>query len=88
MSLNNSNFILHFLLFVSARATEKIRDAAGQHAQVVVLPECFNSPFGIKFFPEFAEEIPAGPTRFLNFKFFVETATTVREATIANKTIL
>lgn len=31
-------------------------------AKVVALPECFNSPYGTNFFPEYAEEIPAGET--------------------------
>jgi omega-amidase len=56
-------FIFKISFFVPARATEKIKEAAGKHAQIVVLPECFNSPYGTKFFPEYAEEIPAGPTR-------------------------
>ena len=29
-------------------------------AQLVTLPECFNSPYGTKYFPEYAEEIPGG----------------------------
>lgn len=29
---------------------------------IVALPECFNSPYGTKFFPEYAEEIPSGET--------------------------
>lgn len=45
-----------------ARAIDKIDEAATQLAQIVVLPECFNSPYGTNFFPEFAEEVPDGPT--------------------------
>ena len=45
-----------------ARAIDKIDEAAAKLAQIVVLPECFNSPYGTNFFPEFAEEIPDGPT--------------------------
>ena len=26
----------------------------------MTLPECFNSPYGTKYFPEYAEEIPNG----------------------------
>jgi len=46
----------------AARAIDKIDEAATQLAQIVVLPECFNSPYGTNFFPEFAEEVPDGPT--------------------------
>ncbi len=45
-----------------ARAIDKIDEAAAKLAQIVVLPECFNSPYGTNFFPEFAEEVPDGPT--------------------------
>ena len=31
-------------------------------ANLVVLPECFQTPYGTKYFPEYAEEIPNGPT--------------------------
>ena len=40
-----------------ARASEKIAEAAKSGANVVSLPECFNSPYGTKYFPEYAEEI-------------------------------
>jgi len=36
-----------------------------QGAQLVSLPECFNSPYGTKYFPEYAEEIPGGSTEAL-----------------------
>jgi len=49
---------------MTARASDKIREAAAEKAQVIVLPECFNSPCGTKFFPEYAEEIPEGQTRY------------------------
>ena len=29
---------------------------------MVSLPECFNSPYGTKYFPEYAEPIEGGPT--------------------------
>jgi omega-amidase len=38
-------------------AVTKIRDAADKGAKLVVLPECFNSPYGSNFFPEYAEDI-------------------------------
>jgi len=44
------------------RACEKVREAASKGAKVVSLPECFNAPYGTKYFAEYAEEIPSGPT--------------------------
>jgi len=44
------------------RATEKIEEAAKNGAQVISLPECFNSPYGTKYFPEYAEPLIDGPT--------------------------
>ncbi|CAO3695309.1 unnamed protein product [Rhizopus microsporus] len=43
-----------------AHAREKILEAAKNGAQVVVLPECFNSPYGTKYFPQFAEPLEGG----------------------------
>ncbi|CAN2390311.1 Nitrilase family, partial [Pristimantis euphronides] len=48
------------------RACELVRQAAQQGAQVVALPECFNSPYGSKFFPEYAEKIPGQSTQMLS----------------------
>ncbi|XP_023656809.1 omega-amidase NIT2 isoform X2 [Paramormyrops kingsleyae] len=48
------------------RAQELVKEAAGQGAKVVVLPECFNSPYGTKFFPEYAEKIPGESTQALS----------------------
>ncbi|XP_071989300.1 omega-amidase NIT2 [Engystomops pustulosus] len=48
------------------RASELIKQAAQQGAQVVALPECFNSPYGTKFFPEYAEKIPGQSTQMLS----------------------
>ncbi|KAJ1558531.1 Carbon-nitrogen hydrolase [Nowakowskiella sp. JEL0078] len=45
-----------------ASARSKVLEAARRGANVVVLPECFNSPYGTKFFPEYAEKIPDGPS--------------------------
>ena len=42
-----------------ARVTEKVAEASKNGAQVVSLPQ-FNSPFGTKFFPEYAEPVPDG----------------------------
>ena len=40
-------------------AEAAVRDAAAGGAQLVCLPECFNSPYGPSYFPEYAEEVPA-----------------------------
>lgn len=45
-----------------ARATKLIKEASGAGAKVITLPECFNSPYGTKYFPEYAESIPDGPS--------------------------
>ncbi|KAJ3377089.1 Carbon-nitrogen hydrolase, partial [Chytriomyces hyalinus] len=37
---------------VNARA--KVIEAAEKGAGIVVLPECFNSPYGTSFFPKYA----------------------------------
>ncbi|KAJ2949571.1 hypothetical protein O0L34_g15489 [Tuta absoluta] len=37
----------------------KAKDAG---AELVTLPECFNSPYGTKYFNDYAEEIPKGET--------------------------
>ncbi|KAJ3218904.1 hypothetical protein HDU67_003543 [Dinochytrium kinnereticum] len=45
------------------RAREKVLHAAKVGgANVVVLPECFNSPYGTSYFPEYAEPLEGGPT--------------------------
>nr|ACO10980.1 Nitrilase homolog 2 [Caligus rogercresseyi] len=43
-------------------AGKAVAKAASNGAQVVCLPECFNSPYGTKYFPEYAEPIPEGPS--------------------------
>ncbi|XP_074157115.1 omega-amidase NIT2 [Sminthopsis crassicaudata] len=48
------------------RAGEFIKKAANQGAKIISLPECFNSPYGAKFFPEYAEPIPGECTRRLS----------------------
>ncbi|RPA85557.1 nitrilase family protein-like protein [Ascobolus immersus RN42] len=40
------------------QARNKIRRAASMGAKLVVLPECFNSPYGTDHFPEYAEVLP------------------------------
>lgn len=43
-------------------AEHNIERAAANGAKLVILPECFNSPYGVNFFREFAEDIPNGET--------------------------
>ncbi|XP_015173290.1 PREDICTED: omega-amidase NIT2 [Polistes dominula] len=44
------------------RAVDYIEQAKKDRANIVVLPECFNSPYGTSHFPKYAEEIPKGQT--------------------------
>jgi predicted amidohydrolase len=47
-----------------AHARRKVLEASAQGANVVVLPECFNSPYGTKYFPKYAETLlPSPPTK-------------------------
>ncbi|KAF3939834.1 Beta-ureidopropionase [Dactylella cylindrospora] len=40
-----------------SRARTKVLEAAKAGAKIVVLPECFNSPYGTNFFPQYAESL-------------------------------
>ncbi|PBC32305.1 Omega-amidase NIT2 [Apis cerana cerana] len=44
------------------KAVSYISSAKKQNADIVALPECFNSPYGIQYFPKYAEHIPDGET--------------------------
>uniref|UniRef100_A0A1B6LV30 omega-amidase n=1 Tax=Graphocephala atropunctata TaxID=36148 RepID=A0A1B6LV30_9HEMI len=44
------------------RAVKHIKDAKAKQSSLIVLPECFNSPYGTKHFPKYAEPIPTGGT--------------------------
>ncbi|KAI5615982.1 omega-amidase NIT2, partial [Silurus asotus] len=49
-----------------SRAQKLVKEAAGQGAKVVVLPECFNSPYGTGYFAKYAEKIPGESTKVLS----------------------
>lgn len=40
----------------------KIGEAVANGAKLIVLPECFNSPYAVSAFPKYAESIPDGET--------------------------
>ncbi|CAG8568293.1 1965_t:CDS:2 [Diversispora eburnea] len=42
------------------RAKNKIIEASKNGAKLIVLPECFNSPYGTQYFDQYAEFIPNG----------------------------
>lgn len=46
-----------------SRALKSIRKTVeADQPKLVALPECFNSPYGTKYFSEYAEDIPDGYT--------------------------
>jgi len=44
-----------------SHAADKVKEAASAGAKIVVLPECFNSPYGCDFFPSYAEALLPSP---------------------------
>lgn len=44
------------------RACELLEEAAKNGSKIASLPECFNSPYGVQHFANFAETIPDGET--------------------------
>ncbi|KAI1128815.1 carbon-nitrogen hydrolase [Nemania abortiva] len=47
-----------------SHARDKVLEAANAGANLVVLPECFNSPYGCDYFPSYAEPLlPSPPTQ-------------------------
>ena len=48
------------------RAAKLVKEAAQKGAKVVALPECFNSPYGTSYFPQYAETIPGQSTDILS----------------------
>ena len=46
------------------RAANKVREASRAGAGLIVLPECFNSPYGTQYFPKYAEQLlPSPPSK-------------------------
>ena len=47
-----------------SRARSKVLEASKAGAGLIVLPECFNSPYGCQYFPSYAETLlPSPPTK-------------------------
>ena len=42
--------------------SNKVKLAASKGAKLICLPECFNCPFGLKYFQEFGENVSEGKT--------------------------
>ena len=48
------------------RAVKLVCEAAGNGANIIALPECFNSPYGTSYFPAYCEPIPGESTECLS----------------------
>jgi len=47
-----------------SHARSKVLEASKAGAKIICLPECFNSPYGVKCFPKYAEQLlPSPPTQ-------------------------
>ncbi|KAI8975162.1 carbon-nitrogen hydrolase [Mycotypha africana] len=68
-----------------AYARSKIVEAAKNGAQVIVLPECFNSPYGVKYFPQYAEPLKGGGSTAMLSGVAKETSTYVIGGSIPEK---
>lgn len=44
-----------------SNARQKVLEASSNGARIIVLPECFNSPYGTQFFPKYAETLLPSP---------------------------
>jgi omega-amidase len=44
-----------------SQARTKVLEAASAGANIIVLPECFNSPYGCQYFPKYAETLLPSP---------------------------
>ncbi|KAK4167977.1 nitrilase [Cladorrhinum sp. PSN259] len=51
-----------------SHAADKVREAASAGAKIVVLPECFNSPYGCDYFPSYAEKLLPTPEQSPSFQ--------------------
>uniref|UniRef100_G3MR79 omega-amidase n=1 Tax=Amblyomma maculatum TaxID=34609 RepID=G3MR79_AMBMU len=49
-----------------ARAGDQIQKAAASGVKVVCLPECFGFPYGVQYFPKYAESIPGETSEMLS----------------------
>ncbi|XP_034036497.1 omega-amidase NIT2 [Thalassophryne amazonica] len=47
-------------------ARRLVKEAAGAGSSLVLLPECFNSPYGTSFFAEYSERMPGESTQVLS----------------------
>jgi len=59
------------------RAANKVAEAVEKGADIVSLPECFNSPYGTQYFKEYSEPVPSGPS-----------SQALKEAAVKNKVYL
>ena len=48
----------------------KIKTLANQNVNVILLPECFNCPYGIEFFADYSEEFNKDNPESITFTFF------------------
>ncbi|CCW65014.1 unnamed protein product [Phytomonas sp. EM1] len=46
------------------KAVSMIKDAVSRGSELVILPECFNSPYNTKFFDEYSEQLSPGNKTF------------------------
>ncbi|KAL5604902.1 hypothetical protein BROUX41_001767 [Berkeleyomyces rouxiae] len=63
-----------------AHAREKVLEAAATGAGIVVLPECFNSPYGTSFFPQYAEVLTPSPPPAASAPSFAALSAMARDA--------
>uniref|UniRef100_UPI00358F1178 omega-amidase NIT2 isoform X2 n=1 Tax=Myxine glutinosa TaxID=7769 RepID=UPI00358F1178 len=49
-----------------SRARNLLHQAVGGGAEIAILPECFNSPYGVSYFAKYAEPIPGETTEALS----------------------
>ncbi|KAK7952281.1 uncharacterized protein PG986_008009 [Apiospora aurea] len=64
-----------------SHARDKVLEAARDGAKIIVLPECFNSPYGCDYFPAYAETLlpsppPARPVPLLPRPYYYNTSLT------------